>query len=82
MVDSPASFWSGDELDQFALASRLPAAEFDRDALAQLLHLSPASVWVMVRKGRLPKPHHYELMESNNDRAVWRADQLTGLVGA
>lgn len=81
MPESPASFHFDDELDRDVLASRLSAPDFTKETVADLLHIDPAAVWTYVKRGRLPAPDHYEKTAEPQGRAVWKAEQLVGLVG-
>lgn len=81
MADSPVCFGAGDELDRENLAMRLPAPDFDTERVAELMGRSTTSVWTLVKRGKLPEPDHYEQANGNRDRAVWKAEQLVGLVG-
>lgn len=86
MPDSPLEFFGpetwldDDQIDRENLALRLPAPEFDREQLAELLKMDARAVWIYVGRDALPRPDHYE-DEAPRGRAVWKAEQLVGLVG-
>lgn len=83
MPASPLSFFElepwDDAFDRETLAGRLSAPEFSTEMLADLLRIETTSVWTLVKRGKVPDPDHYEAMEGNRTRAVWRAEQLVGL---
>lgn len=73
-----------DEFDIEVEASRLAAAEYDRDALAKLLGVAPDSVTTAVSRGQIERPDHFD--EGTNGlvtgMGVWTAVQVVRILRA